>query len=134
MKETSSAARIFYAAYQSRLIRPGPTNTGSANIYHRVSDRSGEFARCGARAARGQGTFRQIRVHPQAGLDYFGDYTEAGQVIPVSFPGSVNPSLDPPPYAYGVHQIFHERTKRTIREADETETAARGAAAAARQF
>ena len=106
MKENESASAHFRCRLPVPLIRPARTETGSANIYHRVSDRSGEFARCGTRAARGQGTFRQIRVHPQAGLDCFGDYTETGQVIPVSFPGSVNPSLDPPPYAYGVRSDF----------------------------
>jgi acetoacetate decarboxylase len=30
---------------------------------------------------------RQIRAHPNAGFDDFGDYTECGQVIPVNYQG-----------------------------------------------
>jgi acetoacetate decarboxylase len=54
-------------------------------ITYRTDPRSAR--RRSARAARSRRADRQIRIHPHARLDGFGDYTETGQVIPVRFKG-----------------------------------------------
>jgi acetoacetate decarboxylase len=79
--------RFCHAAHQSGLSGGTVPFRRSGIPHHHLPYRSAEIARACAGAAADRRALGQIRIYPHAGFGGFGDYTESGQVIPVTFKG-----------------------------------------------